>query len=157
MIIYRGYGIRTLIIPRNMVKNDPKQLIFENSGAKARNWNSTNIVRITTAMGLFTSSFEAKYKIISTTIDNKAQINVSMWFIHLNPMNKMYRDGLLICAGHFCIKREILRLQGQDLVIINLGQLGKSSTLTHFEPIWDLSLDNARPAIKIVLSNLRIV
>ena len=72
-----------------MVKNDPKQLIFENSGAKARNWNSTNIVRITTAMGLFTSSFEAKYKIISTTIDNKAQINVSMWFIYLNPMNKI--------------------------------------------------------------------
>ena len=146
-----------------MVKNDPKQLIFENSGAKARNWNSTNIVRITTAMGLFTSSFEAKYKIISTTINNKAQINVSMWFIHLNPVIKMYRDGLLIWAGHFCIKplfllkREILRLQGQHLVIINLGQLGKSSTLTHFEPIWDLSLDNARPAIKIVLSNLRIV
>ena len=30
---------------------------------------------------------------------------------------------------------EIVKLQGQDLVIINLGQLGKSSTLTHFEPI----------------------
>ena len=52
---------------------------------------------------------------------------------------------------------EIVKLQGQDLVIINLGQLGKSSFLTYFEPIWDLSLDNARPAIKVVLGNLRIV